>query len=152
MDSTILSSWAILTLHALATYSMFGLIWMVQWVHYPSFLRVDPKQFREFAKFHVDRISVLVVPLMFLELFTGVGLCLVPADGIDRGWFFLGLGLIVVIWVVTALLSVPAHRRLLLGFDRETIVILVRWNWVRTILWTVRAMGLTWVLWGNAGG
>lgn len=140
--------WTLLVLHAAATYSMFGLIGMVQWVHYPSFRRIDREQFREFAGFHVGRISFLVVPLMFLEFFTGLGLCLVPPEGPDRIWFFCGLGLIGAIWAVTVFVLVPLQSRLLRGFDEKIVAWLIRWNWVRTLLWTARALGLTWLLWG----
>jgi len=139
--------WTLLVLHAAATYSLLGLIWVVQLVHYPSFLRVDREHFAAFAKFHVDRISVIVVPLMFLELLTGVGLCLLPIANTGRSCFVIGLGLIGLIWTVTAFTSVPLHRRLLTGFDERSIRLLVGWNWIRTICWTVRALGLTWVLW-----
>ena len=139
----------LLILHALATWAMFGLIWMVQLVHYPSFLQIDRERFRSFAKFHVDRISFIVVPLMFLELFTGVGLCLIPGVESNRIWFVIGFILIVILWLVTALTSVPLHRRLLQGVDEGSIRRLIAWNWVRTSLWTIRTAGLTWILWSQ---
>jgi hypothetical protein len=139
--------WTLLVLHAAATYSLFGLIWLVQWVHYPSFRRIDREHFREFAKFHMARISFLVVPLIFLEFFTGIGLCLVPMEESLRFCFFAGLGLIGAIWMVTVFVSIPSHRRLLQGFDEKTVARLILWNWVRTLLWTVRALGLAWLLW-----
>ena len=125
---------------------MFGLIWVVQLVHYPAFLFVERERFREFAKFHVDRISFIVVPVMFLEIFTGAALFLLRWREYDRIWYIVGFALIVAIWMVTVTVSVPAHRRLLQGFDEATIRRLIRWNWLRTIMWTVRAVGLVWVL------
>jgi len=141
-----MSAWTLLVLHAAATFSLLGLIWVVQLVHYPSFAWVRREEFSRFAKFHVDRISFIVVPLMFLELFTGAGLCLLRPDRVPAPWAWAGLGMIAAIWLVTALVSVPMHRRLLQGFDEKALRLLLGWNWIRTGLWTLRSAGLIWVL------
>ena len=45
-----------------------GLIWTVQLVHYPSFQFIEKDSFVEFEKFHQRKISILVIPLMILEV------------------------------------------------------------------------------------
>ncbi len=51
----------------------------------------------------------------------------------------IGFGLLLVIWLSTAVQQVPCHRRLERGFDRAAIQQLIRTNWVRTAAWTGRA-------------
>jgi hypothetical protein len=56
-----------------------------------------------------------------------------------------GLALLLLIWVSTAVFQVPAHEKLKSGFDEAWHRRLVDWNWVRTGLWTLRAMLLLWI-------
>ena len=56
-----------------------------------------------------------------------------------RGAVWAGLALLAVIWLSTALVQVPLHRRLQGGFDAAAHRRLVRTNWLRTAAWTLRA-------------
>ena len=51
---------------------MVGLIWTIQLVHYPTFHFIDKNLYSSFQKFHMNSISLIVVPVMVLELATGV--------------------------------------------------------------------------------
>ena len=51
---------------------------------------------------------------------------------------WLGFFLLAFVWGVTAVFSVPAHGRLLEGFDEVAHRKLVRTNWLRTLGWSVR--------------
>ena len=57
-----------------------------------------------------------------------------------------GLGLLAVIWLSTAFLSVPRHEALRHGFDASAHGALVATNWIRTAAWTVRSALLLVVL------
>ena len=57
--------------HLFSTFFLTGLIWIVQLVHYPGFNFVDANDFVAFEKFHTNKISAIVIPLMFCELLTG---------------------------------------------------------------------------------
>ncbi|MFV1883462.1 MAG: hypothetical protein ACMZ7B_03120 [Balneola sp.] len=113
-----------------------GLIWTIQLVHYPSFHFVDEHNFKEFHPFHNRRISLLVIPVMITELLS---------SGIlwwnDGAFSLNGIGfyLVCLIWLSTFLLSVPTHAKLAKGKDDTLIMSLVNTNWVRTILWSVKA-------------
>jgi hypothetical protein len=128
----------ILLLHTVSTFSLLGLIWFVQLVHYPLFAHAARGSFSTLAINHQKRTSLVVVPLMTTELFTATTLALAPPPGaalLAR----VGLLLLVIIWTSTALLQVPLHRRLVAGFDRSVISRLVRTNWLRTLLWSARS-------------
>jgi len=123
-------------LHLIATSMMVAIIWMVQILHYPSFLFVDKKQYTEFQQFHMKKISYIIVPIMLLELFSGFGILFY----IEKAQLSLyaSLTLLVLIWVITGLFFTKYHTELSKKYNRNTILRLIRFNWIRTILWTIR--------------
>lgn len=128
----------LLLVHAGATLAMAGLIWFVQLVHYPLFELASERDFERFAAQHQRLTSYVVVPLMVTEAGAAVALLMNPPLGLERAPLWLGLSLLAVIWLSTALLQVPLHRRLANGRDVAAIRRLVAGNWVRTVAWTVR--------------
>ncbi len=140
----------VLPLHLLATLALVGLIWIVQVVHYPLMAEVR-EGFVRYHELHCARIGWLVAPLMGLEALTAMLLLQARPAGVGTGWVWLGLGLVAVIWLATALLSVPEHARLALGYDAEAIQRLVRTNWVRTLAWSARGALVLWMT-TRAGG
>jgi len=117
---------------------MTGVIWIVQVVHYPLFAGVGQDGFAEYATDHARLISWVVVPAMFAELGTAIGLAFRP-----EGFHFFayaGLLLVVAIWGSTFLIQVPLHERLASGFEESTHRWLVSSNWIRTALWSVRSI------------
>jgi len=123
-------------LHLIATSMMVAIIWMVQILHYPSFLFVDKQQYTEFQHFHMKKISYIIVPIMLLELFSGFGILFY----IEKAQLSLyaSLTLLVLIWVITGLFFTKYHTELSKKYNRNTILRLIRFNWIRTILWTIR--------------
>ncbi len=137
---------ALLPLHAAATWFMTGVIWYVQIVHYPLFARVGEAGFAGFHARHTRWTGWVVAPAMLVELVTGLGLVIRPPATASPAAAALGLALIAVIWIATALLQVPAHRRLARRFDPVTLRRLVAGNWIRTAAWTARAVLVAWWL------
>ena len=127
---------SVYALHLATTFFMTGLIWVVQLVHYPSFLFVPEKKFAEFVGFHGSRITWIVLPVMLLELGTAVALEL--ASSRLHLWSF-NLVALLLIWLCTIGLSIPCHRRLAAGWDEALVKRLIATNWPRTILWTLRS-------------
>lgn len=123
-----------------ATWYMTGVIWIIQMVHYPMMGKVGTT-FEECQSFHQTRMGFLVGPPMLVELGSAAMLCWTsPADPV----WLTGLGLLVCIWISTFLVQVPLHNRLACGFDPRLHESLVRTNWLRTALWTSRALLVTW--------
>lgn len=128
---------------ALATSLMMtGLIWLVQVVHYPSFHHVDQAQFRQFSTFHTQNITYIVMPLMALELLSSLVVVIRNPDALNLSV----IALLAVIWLSTALLSVPCHNQLAHGYNAEVVDHLIRTNWIRTIAWTIKSALLIWPL------
>lgn len=138
------ASWPLL-LQLFATSAMTGLIWFVQMVHYPLFRAVGTSEFVAYEAAHVRLTTFVVGPLMLLESATALWLVTARPDFATPAQAWIGLGLLGVIWASTALLSVPLHDALQLGFDASTHAALVATNWIRTVAWTARC-GLLLVL------
>jgi hypothetical protein len=127
-------------IHAAATWSMVGLIWIVQIVHYPLFAKVGSETFPTYQKGHTKRITFIVMPLMFAELGTALALCALPLSPTAHQIAVVGTALLGIIWLSTFLVQVPLHDGLLKGFSETHHQRLVRTNWVRTIAWTLRGV------------
>ena len=135
----------LLTIHAAATWALVGLIWTIHAVHYPLFAAVG-SGFRAYHESHMQRITLVVGPLMIAEVLTGVALWLTPPLGTDGRVWLVGLVLLGVVWAETALFAVPQHGRLEQGFDDPTHRALMAGNLVRTLAWTARGVLVGWVL------
>lgn len=126
--------------HAFPTVALVGLIWFVQVVHYPLFALVGERDYARYAAAHVRRTTWVVAPLMLTEFGCAVALALSPPAP-ELAWLTTtGFVLLVVVWVSTALLQVPCHRRLERELDREVVARLVATNWIRTLAWTARGV------------
>ncbi len=126
--------------HAAVTWFMTGLIWFVQVVHYPLMGRVGPEETSRYAVSHQRRVSLVVGPVMLVEGITALALVAAPPQAYGRALPAVGLALLVFIWASTAMLTMPMHGHLLAGEDAKAHRRLVGTNWVRTVLWTLRAL------------
>ena len=63
------------------TFTLVGLIWTIQVVHYPLFARVGVDAFARFHAEHNARITVLVGPLMCAEVACAAWLVAVTPPG-----------------------------------------------------------------------
>lgn len=131
----------ILLAHAGATWFMVGLIWFVQVVHYPLMGAVPAGAFEAYAKAHQRRTTWIVGPVMLVEALSALLVAWAPQGELaltPMRW--IGLALLVLIWVSTFAVQVPLHRRLASGLDRAVWRRLVATNWLRTIPWTARGI------------
>lgn len=142
-----MSGHAILLASAASSLALLGLIWTIQLVHYPTFRFVDPERFVAFEAFHQRQITLVVAPLMLIELGTAVALVWCRPAGLSPTLVLLAAGLVASIWLVTFTVQVPLHNRLAAGPDGAAMEALVRTNWVRTALWTARAGVAGWMVW-----
>lgn len=124
-----------------------GLIWTIQAVHYPAYHFISIDKFLDYQNFHMKWITPIVAPFMIVELLTaGLLVFLIPKS--HPTFWMLNLVGVILIWVVTFFLSVPAHNALMKGYDYSAAQNLILSNWLRTLLWTVRGLALFvfWVL------
>ena len=137
----------LLILHAAGTWALVGLILTIQLVHYPLFSRVGEPGWAAYEREHQNRITFLVGPLMLAELLSAGWLALRPPVGLPVWSLWLGLALVLVIWVSTALVQSPLHGRLSASFDAGLHTRLVGSNWLRSVAWLLRGGLCVWWLW-----
>lgn len=127
-------------LHAAATLYMTGLIWFVQLVHYPLMAEVSEQHYRTYQHLHERRTTYAVAPAMFVELACALWLVIKLQTTTSPPLAWMGLILVVLLWLSTAFIQVPCHKKLANGFDAKTHRRLVNTNWLRTVLWSARAV------------
>ncbi len=122
------------------SWALFGLIWVVQLVHYPSFRFIDKNQFLDFHKRHTRSITIIVMPLMLLELGLSFWSCyLYQFEFAHLVPFLMVLG----IWSSTFLIQIPIHQKLSKVKDELLINRLIKTNWIRTILWSIKSIWIS---------
>lgn len=137
----------LLILNLLVSAILTGLIWFVQVVHYPIFLKVPAAAFKDFQLQHMFTTTRVVAFPMLLELLLGIGLLMGSYPGKTGFTHYSAFTCVVGIWLVTFFVSVPIHNQLvLLGYNASLIQQLVATNWLRTFAWTLRTLLLLYML------
>ena len=137
---------SILLTNVVATLFLVGLIWLIQVVHYPLFDDVGEQNYVTYQQRHQSNITYIVGPVMLIEIITAVMLAIYPVKGVGNTLVYVGIALVVVIWLSTAFIQVPCHSKLVNGFDPAAYKWLIQSNWIRTIAWTGRGVIVTWML------
>ena len=118
---------------------MFGVIWVMQVVHYPLMRFVSAEQFTRFETAHRVRISWVVGPLMAVEGVCVLAFLFAPPAGLVWWLPWAGAAAEAIAIGTTVFVSAPLHERLNAHFDPATLDRLIATNWIRTVAWTVRA-------------
>ena len=131
----------VLLSHLIFTSIMTGVIWVIQIVHYPSFHFIEKELYTAFQKFHMNKISIIVIPIMLAELITGMMLFLDKSS--KSPFLIVSFVILVLIWLITGVFFSKAHNELMTGYQELVVNQLVVMNWIRTLLWTLRLLLLT---------
>jgi hypothetical protein len=130
----------ILLANFVATCLMTGVIWFVQWVHYPLLAQVPVDRAVETAVEHQRRTGqVLAIP-MAVEGFTTLGLLISRPESVQIFWPWFGAVLLAVALGSTVFVSVPLHAKMATNPTADVGRRLVVTNWPRTIAWSLRAV------------
>ena len=132
-----------LMIHIISTSIMVGVIWVIQLVHYPSFKYVNESDYIIFQKYHMSNISYIVFPVMFTELITAL---IILFFGEKSLFFVLSLICLFLIWVITGVLFTKYHNILKEGKDLMIIDKMIKANWIRALLWTMRLIMILFVI------
>ena len=128
----------VLFVHLIFTSVMNGVIWVIQIVHYPSFHFVEKELYTAFQKFHMNRISIIVIPIMLAELITGLLLLLDKSS--KSSLLIISFVILILIWAITGVFFSKTHNKLIIGYQELVVNQLVVMNWIRTLLWTLRLL------------
>ena len=125
---------------------MTGLIWFVQIVHYPLFGKVGRQDYVVYQEAHARLTGFVVALPMLIELAVSGLLVVSPPPFVPKWQVWTGFGLVIAIWISTGLLQIPQHTALGKGYDLKAHRILVLSNWIRTVLWSLRAGLVLWMI------
>ena len=131
--------------HVAATFFMVGVIWFVQVVHYPLFAKTGSADFRSYEQRHTSLTTWVVAPPMLVEGITALLLLWFRPTGVSTWQLAIGLALLGIVWISTALVQVPCHNLLSQGFDPIVHQRLVATNCVRTVAWSARGLLVLWI-------
>ena len=113
-----------------------SLVFMTQFITYPTFLHIDKDKFSEYHRKYVNNISFIVAPVMLIELLTLFLIAYFSKDFL----IIKSLILLLVIWLTTFFIMIPSHNRISKSFNKKEIISLINYNWVRTILWSLKLL------------
>ncbi|MGK7397591.1 MAG: hypothetical protein ACNS62_23640 [Candidatus Cyclobacteriaceae bacterium M3_2C_046] len=133
-------------INVFSTIFMTGLVWFVQIIHYPLYPKIGSSHFILFEQTHTRLTGRLVAPVMLAELFSSLGLVCFHLPWKIRIIFIVTLILLLGIWYATFFIQVPTHKYLCDHFDQQQCGRLVRQNWLRTWLWSIRSLLLLFIL------
>lgn len=131
----------IFLIHVFCCWFMTGVISLVQILVYPNFQIIGVSPFKKFHEFHLQRITWIVAPVMVLELLTATWIAYEKSNSLT----LINLGSVVVLWMLTGIINVPAHNKLD-AHDEISLRKLSFKNWPRTVLWSARTIGLFWFI------
>ena len=112
---------------------MTGVIWIIQLVHYPSFRFIAESSWSKAHRNHVFGISLIVAPVMVLELGSRLYLLYLQTNLTTIS----ATTLLIMIWLSTFTIQVPLHNKLEQAWSLKVVNDLVYSNWIRTVLWTL---------------
>jgi hypothetical protein len=130
---------AVLLAQVVGSVGMFGVIWMIQLVHYPLMRAIPDQAFVYYEQQHTRLISFVVGPLMAVEGVCVLAVFFFRPTGIPLWSTWVGGVLEAIAIGVTAFVSAPAHGRLEAGPNGQLLDRLITTNWFRTAAWTCRA-------------
>jgi hypothetical protein len=133
----------VLLANFVATAVMTGVIWFVQWVHYPLLATVPVDSAVETAVVHQRRTGQVLALPMAAEGVTTFWLLVSRPDAVSLVLPWLGAFLLAVALGSTVFLSVPLHSKMATNPTSDVGRRLVVTNWPRTIAWSARAVVCT---------
>ena len=115
-------------------FGLLVLIWIVQLIIYPSFRFYTPEDLQKWHRQYTKRITAVVMPLMLTQLMVYV---LQLFDGFAV-YNLISVVVVFLLWLITFAVFVPLHQMIETNtFKTSTLSNLVKYNWIRTVLWSL---------------
>ena len=130
----------VLVANFVATCVMTGVIWFVQWVHYPLLATVSVDRAIETAVNHQRRTGQVLALPMAVEGVTTLWLLVSRPDAVSLILPWTSAVLLAVVLGSTVFISVPLHAKMATNPTADVGQRLVVTNWPRTIAWTARTV------------
>jgi hypothetical protein len=145
-ESTMKADAVLYIMQLLCTFSLTGIIWFVQIVHYPLMRKVGKGRFARYLQTHMVLTTFVVAPLMIIEAAAVIYGLIFPNIWLQGDTAQLGAILLLIIWLVTFFVHVPHHRKLARSFDARSYRRILFGNWIRAYAWSFRSIILVFSL------
>ena len=116
---------------------MLGVSLITHFVTYPSFKLIKSSIFSQYHRSYTNRMLFIVAPIMALELSSTL-LLVILFDTINNYTALSLLITLIIIWLLTFFNIVPLHNKLSIKYNNELNKKLIRYNGLRTCLWTIK--------------
>lgn len=124
-------------IHSIRIVIDFGLvvlIWIVQLIVYPGYSFYSDENLLKWHKYYTPRITVVVAPMMFVQMGIAIYLSLFEFSIPNLIYFLLVLST----WVSTFSYFVPLHQKIEANQEiKPSAKKLTFGNWIRTFQWTL---------------
>lgn len=121
------------SIRMLIDFGLVILIWMVQLIIYPGFSYYSNDNLLKWHKIYTPRITMVVAPLMFIQLGIAVYLSVFEFSTVTLIYSILVLST----WFSTFIYFVPLHQKIEKNKDLNVSVSkLITRNWIRTFQWS----------------
>ena len=115
---------------------MLSLIIITQIVNYPLFLKVNFSKLEDYHSDYVNRISIIVVPMMIFELLVSILLL----KYVELYLSIISILLLFIIFISTYLIQVPIHSKINNNTSVKLLKKLIYSNWIRTSSWFAKCI------------
>jgi hypothetical protein len=136
----------LLVVHLALTAAYAGFQWTVRFLVYPQFALVPAAAFAAYERSHQRLVTRVVGPLFAGQGVTTLLLLAVRPAGVPLVPVLAGAACLAVVLGVTALLAVPLHRRLDVGWDAAAHRRLLRVDGLRVAAATAGTAAAAWAL------
>lgn len=135
-------------INLIVTLILIGVVWYMQVVHLPL-LKYAPENDRDkFAQLLKERLVLITFPLMTLEGLTSLMVVLnfvrVPMETAAARTSYTIYGIAFILMLINAIITFqtlrPLRNKFLKKYNEKSARNWENWNWVRTVIWTSRAI------------
>ncbi len=123
-----------------------GMIWYLQFVHFPSYRDGLGPQADIYIRQQGTRIKWALGLFMAVELLISILLLVYLPLQVPIRWTTTNLALVLATWASTIFVQLPLHARLERKYDEPTHRLLIRTHWIRTVTLALRIALLNWVM------
>lgn len=127
-----------------STFSMFGIIWFMQLIHYPLLNNIRDG-FAQYERADLRRSASFIGPLLILDLVLSIYLIALETTSLLIRLATFNLVLNILYWLWTFLFQLQQHQKLSIGFSKTAIHKLLVSHWVRTSIWCLKVATLMWM-------
>jgi len=129
-----------LLINLLSTILIAGILWFVQLVHYPLFNEIPAKNFINYGYYHSRKVSGIIKPLFIVDFTTLILLLILLGSNLSTNLMIVNVTIFIITIVLTQIIFIPIHQKLSKSPNSQTISQLIRLNWIRTLIWSLKVV------------